>query len=434
MLLRIAVALVLLCSCAPKPLPPVVVESPEDLTVEVLQRWMREILPLIEQAAGREFVNEPFVRVSTPAEMDRVVREEVLMIMSLQYPDVSKNEISGRLPANLSGGIAGKYGIFTEVMYVDLPSIFAMGRRGGSSIEVASKLLLAHELTHALQGQVAGVGEAFANVSSVDEMEALRALTEGHAEFVTRAVGEAMGAADAARAMDEAQGWTDESGPSMEAVFPIWFAYGQGRVYMDGLYERGGTEAQWAALEEPILQTAPIFGQAPREALDDADLVPLKAIVEGLERRLGDGKWFALGSPVGELTLRQGFYVANRDPLAAFSAVRGGWTRSAELRDREVGLSVLLFDDAAAARQFVEWVPQASNVVSSRALELGDSGMHVVRQPTFNGATMTGVDTETSIYAVARGSRVALLHCSRFRPGLRAQEVLTAMLERMESP
>ena len=116
--MRILFLTLVLGGC-PRRVPPPVVEAPQDLTVEVLNHWTREVCELIEEESGGTFSTLPHVRLATPTELRQVVVDEMVKLETIRDPTASERALRAELDNQSFDGIMGKYGIFTDVMYVD---------------------------------------------------------------------------------------------------------------------------------------------------------------------------------------------------------------------------------------------------------------------------------------------------------------------------
>ncbi|MCO4745959.1 MAG: hypothetical protein KC912_14285 [Proteobacteria bacterium] len=432
---RILPVFLLLAGCPKKPVE-TVIASPQDLTLEVLNQWVEEVCELIEEEAGAEFTTTPHVREATRPELTQVVIEEAVLMTLAQYPELSERAVRDQLSGTSVQGILGKYGILTAVMYVDVDAIWQLAEEshgGAEGVPAVAKVLLAHELVHALQDQAANSGDVWDKLPDADAFEAYRSVTEGQASWVERRVAARLGHDDVAETMIEMQGWSFEEGPKHPAAFTIWSAYGAGDVFMQGLYDRGGHALQWQAVSEPPPRSSMIFAPTTYEPAPLLAPVGVKKRFAGLETKLGQGTWMALEGRIGEVHLREMLFEHGEAALPLIRSVEEGWRREATLPDRVARFSELWFADSEAADAFVDFL--ASGAESDQwqvdALDYGDAGVKITRAPGMSEGG-SRASNEERIFVVRIGAKVLMLNAVAFRPGRRADEVLGAMLARME--
>ena len=168
-----------LFGCAPKPLPPVVVSEPSELTEEVINRLVRELRPLVEEEAGRRFRTPPHGRLGRTADLETILSEEFLALTADAYdaPDWVLRQLAEDARA-AAPGVVGKWGIRTGVLYLAPDAVAAVTASAGLPPERmadVARLVLAHEMVHGLQSEVM----SWSGLVDGDHVDAVRALTEG---------------------------------------------------------------------------------------------------------------------------------------------------------------------------------------------------------------------------------------------------------------
>lgn len=238
----------------------------------------------VEEIRGLRFRTLPAPILVSPGEMGRRVRESV----ERDYPaeearlDERRLVLLGAIPpgtdlkealGDLAGGqVAGYYDPLTKELVVAV---------AGGPLSGLEKVVLAHELSHALADQALGLPiEPETVPGGEDAAAAALALVEGEASLAM--------ALFAARSLVE----DDGSFPALggEAAAPpedvphylarsMTFPYLEGLVFVCDLYTRGGWEAVDGAFASPPTTTAQILFperyQASEEALDAPDPGPL---------------------------------------------------------------------------------------------------------------------------------------------------------------
>ncbi|HYC76814.1 MAG TPA: hypothetical protein VEI02_04210, partial [Planctomycetota bacterium] len=179
--------------------------KPGDFTEDGMNRRLREFLPLLEDILGAPFGEPPRVRAASPHELGAIVFEEMLILRD-RMPGAARG---GLLRAVVKGQTAAlgrqlfaKVDVAHGVIYV-VPENFlermddpAAGEAAGSQNMLDAVLL--HEATHVWQHRRApgGLAAYFGAPKSVDEMQCLNSVTEGHADVVTRLALTRLGRAD----------------------------------------------------------------------------------------------------------------------------------------------------------------------------------------------------------------------------------------------
>jgi hypothetical protein len=207
------------------------------VTQDTLERWGQELTPLIEAASGRKFVVRTRLALATRAQVaERAARLRTRA--STADDDAPISLVDPSLASVLGIYLQGTQEVFfltdnVEATFVDYA--FAP-----ELLHPVMKCIVAHELVHALQHQVAPVDER-----GDDEATRLTlSLREGHADFVAAQV---CGAGN--RFLDMAQGLDIPA--SRAAIDPHAFAYGYAESFIGALESVAGTEAVWAALVAP---------------------------------------------------------------------------------------------------------------------------------------------------------------------------------------
>lgn len=421
------------------PAPPPLTSAAE-LDLARLNAWVAELVPQVEAAGGARFERVPHARFGTPEELSRILVEESLMVMSrIVEGDPHEIERLARESGASPYGIVGKYGIATKVLYLSTESVDAMVGSGGlepGDVEVVAKLVLAHELAHALQDQAAGMEARFRSVPDEDALNALRAATEGHANQVERDVAAANGWTRVQEALDAKQGW-DASGPKGPGAWDAWASYGRGRDWLDAVRGQGGSEAVWRLLREPPQTTAAVF--RPEASFQRATLPESwGGAVGGVDQTLTTGPWTRMPGYVGEWALREesfGIEPAALDAVLAHYV--GGQGLSAKRPDRSAEVRLLRFESADWA---AAWIDLARAHAETAGRDASGLGIHL-QVSTFDlVACDVGLERvaglgdlvayEARTVWCARGDTVAMVSTHGFRPGKRLPSAVAQVWER----
>lgn len=432
--------LLMLLACPPKPAPGPA--SAEEITVDHLNTWVEELVPLVEQAAGATFTRVPYMRLGTPQELGRILEGESRVVLGAIYdaPDYVLEVEAKRARAGYHG-IVGKYGIETKVLYLSTDAVAGMVSRAGLTPEQGegvAKLVVAHELVHALQDQQIDMLPIFKGARDWDAHEAMAALTEGHANHVETQVAEALGLIDVQHALDKLQGWGPD-GPLQYGSYGVWFRYGLAQGFVRYHEAEGGTERVWEVLAKPPATTTMIY----RPETYTAELPPhvdYRPVLEGVEQELSRGGWMLIPSVVGEYDLRN--KARAMEPEVLETALQGysyGWGISAIRPDRQADAAVMEFTSAEAAERWLSMMREHAE--SLKEQPTGGMPVSVLFEPfTIEGgpdawirtASLGSVQSETRLVLIPLEERLITIGVTGFRPGLRLDNAVRLVLERLD--
>lgn len=237
-------------SVAPQPEAPLTEEFPA-YTIEQVQGCIEQVLPLVERITGRKLAQVPPARLVTREEFDRATRRSS-----------GRRSRSGRANTpSMAHYALGAYDESPRALYF-FPGNFAPRLRAAGVPESYSsiilKMVVAHELTHALQDQEAGISKVYRRARSKEAMFAHRATVEGHATFVMGMVAEALGHPKAMEQFEK----TISVGLSLlpgeknveandELRREMRSAYIDGSRFIRWQYAMGGNELVWRTIESP---------------------------------------------------------------------------------------------------------------------------------------------------------------------------------------
>jgi len=422
------------------PPPPGLALPEQGLTAGDLQEIRDRVVPMVEEAAGRRFDEVPFVGLGTADGLARIVREDSLIVLGGVYglPEEVVHEMARTDPLQVSS-LIGKYAPRGGTLYIAPDSIEAMVAEGvveADQREAVLELIIAHELTHALQDQEQDLVEQLASRRDDEALRALQAVTEGQATRVEELVAERLGHTELFWELVELQGWGPE-GLVEPMAWPIWAQYGQGRDYVIWLEAEGGTDRVWRAVREPPQSTTALW----RPEREDVGLAGPPELLDGVEAVLTAGEWVALGAHLGEWDLRRVLYGVDDEVLDdALAPVRAGSRLTAYRDDRRCEVWVVVLDEPAEelvdlVRQTAEQVAQtlepAGLAVADQAftaLPADDALARVVAPAGPHSASV-----ETASVWMARGERLVVIEVEGFRPGLRMERALELVWSRLEA-
>lgn len=424
------------CLSAARTTPPAFADPWSD---ESLAAALAELQPLVEAEAGRTF--------TTPPKVVRMNGDEHLSLLRAEYTWIF-GELMGDAPeairaANADGsarllfvGALGKYGVLDKNLYLNAPAIEASTAQAGlppEAVRDVLRLILAHELTHALQDQVVDLRATVEDLADMEQMSAASATWEGQATWVEGRVAARIGLDDLFWKLNGLQGW-GRDGLIDVGSWHTWSTYGQGYRFQSHQHQRGGVDQVWRTLDEPPGSTAQIWRP---EAYDPVVPTPPRdyaAVLRGVEQQLTKGDWLVANTRIGE-TLLRGDAVHDKAGLPALEEALAHlrWAHGLELEreDRTAEIRVLEFDDPSWARRWLELLRQQRTAVNAHAAaEIGapievitepftdapgdDAVLRIERIPMGGGRHL-----ERHQAWVVRGDTAVVVTAERFRPGLR---------------
>ncbi|MDP2307717.1 MAG: hypothetical protein Q8P18_16960 [Pseudomonadota bacterium] len=244
-------------------------ERPTLVTETTLDRWQKELSPLIEAASGRRFVERPKLTLASRA----FVVERVARL------DRSANTLGAAAPVSLvDPGLEHVLGLYLhgtqEVFFLTDTVQAAFDDHGFAPdlLHPVMRCVVAHELVHALQHQVAPLYED----GGAEAMRVALSLREGHADFVAAQV-----CGSGSRYLDLAQGLDIPASRSPDD--PDAFAYGYAETFVGVLQATAGAEAVWAALSAeppPRALVTRVGSQGLPGGWTDASVV--RAVAQGI--------------------------------------------------------------------------------------------------------------------------------------------------------
>jgi hypothetical protein len=189
----------------------------------------------------------------------------------------------------------------------------------GDLTQEQAKLVLAHELAHALQDQHLDLKRLDAAVQNVEQTHALRATIEGHATMIEDFVAARWGLVRVRSETDEGargasgaialgaagpgddQRLIDEMHEYQDLLAELY--YHKGGEFFQHNFDRGGHKQVWRILADPPRDTAAFIDPArywqPGKGVSDPD-----ALFAELSGYFGGGPWTAKRFALGAFTLR----------------------------------------------------------------------------------------------------------------------------------
>jgi len=413
-------------------------DAPDPLSQAGLEAVAAEVIPLVEKHAGRSFLSAPAVARAEGAAFAEVVAAENQLIYDRVFaasPEAVRRRLAQSSAAAAPFAVLGKYGIQTDTLYMSPePLKAAAAQMKGDRLADVVKVIMAHELTHALQDQHTPFEGLLAEVRDQDHLHAASGSWEGFATWVEQQVAAELGLSDVFWAMTRVQGWGPD-GLENPMAFDVWASYGQGRRFVEHHHAQG-VDHLWTVLASPPSDTAMLFRPATWQPEVTAAPVDFSPALAGSQAKLTSKReWATLITTVGDQELRgEAILGHTEDELDELMAhLVHGQKLEGVLPDRAVQVRVMLFDDPAWPRRYLELLRAQGTADAERRQEAYAVPIQVSHEPysleglVIDDATLRTTRTpvgggrhieERSAWVV-RDRLVLVVTAERFRPGLR---------------
>ena len=289
-------------------------EAPEQLEArKSLQPGLRRVATPEERAAiatlARAAEKVRQLRFRTPVQVevedaatitrsliDQIEDEEIerarLVYGSLGLVDPS-SDLRALFADVVGEQVVGYYDPEDDRLVVRDDVIVGLAERPGDSVVDETRLVLIHELTHALQDQRLGLGETYDEERSSDEDNAYRAVVEGDATLAMLAHvlrGQGIPLSLATASIQQMSGLVDmgtlmqgEKLAESPAILRVTLVapYVRGLQMMAAIQARGGWQAANRAFRDPpttteqVLHVEKFFAREPAEAIDIPNIAAL---------------------------------------------------------------------------------------------------------------------------------------------------------------
>ncbi len=292
---------------------------------EQVRKIVAQVVPLVEQVTERKFKKLPEVKLAGRPEVAAAVALDVGPQLRRLNPNLGVFEAGSTAIATgkaMAPALLGKYGFQKKVLYLlprNFDNLLAATQIEPKHSESILKLIIAHELAHAMQDQQVDLLAVLGRIDTVEKSQAVNATIEGHAVFVQDAVGMKLQLDDAVVASGRlfSAGVVQLADPAQQLLartvsrqFEV--IYLGGKSFIAHHFAKGGNDRVWEILAAPPADTTMIsrperYSPQPLAELDYAAL--LKGIGEELA---GDGVWRFTEARIGQQAL-SGVYANMRE-------------------------------------------------------------------------------------------------------------------------
>ena len=275
----------------------------------LLEKHLAEACDIVEQLEQRTYEQRPTIRISTPDEVAAVLVSE-FEVMPTSFIAAEQRE---PLAKSIAGLLMAKYEPARNIVHL-VPGAIETIEKAQPKLEKLGldhlRVLLAHEVTHAMDFKRFDIMGMRAKLTDTDAQQALNAIVEGHAQFVAEKAAKQwklMPAFDrltaAIAGSPEDEGTDVEKALRAAALSQIRFAYVEGHAFFRAVAKAQGSAGVERALrappakskmiEEPALWLDPSSARATADlksiAMALAWLAPTKGWVSANQRVLANG-------------------------------------------------------------------------------------------------------------------------------------------------
>jgi len=334
-------------------------------SLQQIQAFMAETAPHVERIMGRKFKHLPPLVIDDTEAVAAILAGDIEPNVRKANPDLNQQEVANLALTQARDQmpeILGKYGLKAKKLGVLPANLVPMLVEHRIELKHATgimKLLIAHELAHALQAQYLDVFGILNSQPTEDATAACTAVIEGQAMFVQEQVARALRLEDAAAANNKVIALDAEEADALHspdvAIYQE-FIYLTGRRFTEHHYAKGGADRLWEILAKPPATTAMISHPDTYSpvAPKSPDLAKAMAIAT---RDFRKSRWAMNEHELGEIHLRAVYAATEKtalDRLADnFVAGRVLGIRSAE-RGGDFQLVLLVLRDPQAAPGLID--------------------------------------------------------------------------------
>ena len=331
-------------------------------TEEDIRQSVRQVVPHLHRIWGRKFSSLPRIVVGSKKATVRAMAEDMAVQIRAKHPkltDEQARKAAYAQAARMTDRTLGKYGVKAGILTLmpgNLMELLEKHRIDPSHGRDILTILIAHELTHALQAEVVDVIDLLAEQDDPDTAAAYGAVVEGQCMFAQEQVAKALH-------LDKANdlynrtfliGHSPVHANIPAAVIRQEFTYVTGKRFVDHLYRRKGPEAVWDALQNPPATTR-MIAHPQRYRPGPGDEPDLEPALEGFVELFAAEGWKVVEKPLTELAMRASFGQGGTQDLDAMTRpVRAGILAAAKRGRQEVRLVIYRLDEPRDAGGFFD--------------------------------------------------------------------------------
>ena len=276
-------------------------EKPFEITQDALDGLLKELRPLVEKETGRQFSKAPTAELADVAAVRKMLMGELEEQMHVLLPDADDDDIATATKQQASfmaDILLGKYGVGAGKILV-LADNFPKLAKAAKNPRILSRdwvrVTILHELVHALDQDAYKAFDDIKTRKTADELEALNAVIEGHAQHVTHRILAGLHEEELFEAFKKQilapPADSDEALKYLASVGTrsLKFAYIDGEAFMEGLSKEGHASYVEDLFAKPPASKSVILKPATYYKPEAAPERPsLKPLWKKLEKERGD--------------------------------------------------------------------------------------------------------------------------------------------------
>jgi len=299
-----------------------------------IEEFLPTIVPLVEEIAGRKFKKLPLVRLSDRKSMVKILFKDIFpqfekILSKMDAVDLKQQAL--RHSKILSIYLLGKYGFSDKILYI-LPRNFlplmSLAQIDKVHVKNVAKLIVAHELTHALQDQEINVTERIESISNSEESMSFNSVIEGHAMWVMKNVGSKLKIEESVVEASKLFSvgvikFKDSALDILQNILSTRLSaiYQGGEKFIEYFAKQGEPEKIWELISHPPKRTNVIFQPEKYSPESKPKDFGLAKILEGWEKYLGKPPFQVQNMELGYINLQAAY--ANMAPEKSREILEG---------------------------------------------------------------------------------------------------------------
>jgi hypothetical protein len=294
-------------------------EKPFKITEDSLGELLKELRPLVEKESGKQFSKAPTAELGTVASVKKMLVVELEPQMHVLLPDADDDDLADAAKQQasfLAKMFLGKYSPSSGKIVVladNFPKIAELMKNPRMLSRDWARVTILHELVHALDQDAYKAFDDIKTRKTPDELEALNAVLEGHAQFVTHRILAGLQQEELFEAFKKqmlaSPPETDEATKYMASVGTraLKFAYIDGEAFMEAVAKEGHASYVEDLFAKPPVSKSVIMKPATYYKPEPVVAAPsLKPLWKKLEKAHGD-EWASQKVKLDESALDSAF-------------------------------------------------------------------------------------------------------------------------------
>lgn len=291
------------------------------ITDTELKSYIAELTPKVESISGKKFKSAPKCKLITPEGLTKILIDDYNRTTPKSINVKTRRDAIKGLKDYAKAQSSAIYISTTKTVYLLPENINLLLANAGinpKSRKPVIKVMLAHEMTHALQDQELDSTKMTHRAKTPEQAAAIQSVIEGQARFVDKQIAASLNIQSIAEAARIAAVFhpnaiidvADKIGQDQSQRYGH-ILYQAGFDFITWHYKHGGNDEVWQVVANPPLTTSEVthpeqYGKGNHQAID------YTAVLDGLQNRFGKRKWSVENAPRDEFEMRSKF--AAMDP------------------------------------------------------------------------------------------------------------------------